>query len=53
MNRGLARRAEQLSVVLIIVGILCMIQPVALTLLSYGFVITLAGMIGFTVFSHL
>jgi hypothetical protein len=53
MSTSLARRAEQLSVVLIVVGILCMIQPFTLNLLSYGFVITLAGMIAFTITSHL
>ena len=42
-----------LTFILIVVGILCMIQPFTVYILSYGFVITLIGMIGFSVFSHL
>lgn len=47
------RRGEQTAVVLILIGILCMIQPFWVYLLAYGFVITLVGMIVFIVVSHL
>lgn len=48
-----ARRGEQLAVVLIVLGILFMIQPLTVYLLSYGFVIVLVGLILFIITSHL
>jgi hypothetical protein len=48
-----ARRGEQLSVALIILGIILMIQPVTAVLMAYGFVIVLAGMIVFIITSHI
>ena len=53
MTRPWARRGELFAVLLIIIGILFMIQPFVLDLLAYGFVVTLVGLIGFTVVSHL
>ncbi|HWE63025.1 MAG TPA: hypothetical protein VHB98_15030 [Chloroflexota bacterium] len=50
---SIARRAEQASVVLIMVGILCMVQPIKVDLLAYGFVVTLIGLVGFIITSHL
>lgn len=47
------RRGEQTAVVLILIGILCMIQPFWVCLLAYGFVITLIGLVAFIVVSHL
>ena len=53
MTNVRARRGEQFAVVLILVGILCMIQPLWVDLLAYGFVITLIGLVVFMVTSHL
>jgi hypothetical protein len=52
MTRVWVQWGGHLAVVLITVGILCMIQPFVLALLSYGFVMVLAGMVLFMIVSH-
>ena len=53
MTRVWVPRGGQLAVVLITVGILCMVQPFVLTLLSYGFVMVLAGLVLFMIVSDI
>ncbi len=53
MTRVWVQRGEQLAVVLITLGILCMVQPFVLALLGYGFVMVLAGMVLFMIVSHI
>ncbi len=47
-----AQGAEWFSIMLILVGIVCLCQPFALPLYSNGFTLLLLGWIGLTVFSH-
>ena len=48
-----ARVFEPVSMVLMIVGIIALCQPWAEILHRYGVTITLAGLVGFSVFSHI
>jgi hypothetical protein len=52
---ALRRRKDQLEVVgmaVMVLGILCLVQPVALVLYSFGFTILLLGLIFYIVVSH-
>ena len=47
-----ARYIEPASQWIMILGIVCLLQPWSLFLHSYGVTITLVGLAGFIVFSH-
>lgn len=47
-----AQIAEFVSIVLILVGIVCLCQPFVFWLFQNGFALLLLGWIGLTVFSH-
>jgi ABC-type transporter Mla maintaining outer membrane lipid asymmetry permease subunit MlaE len=47
-----ARYLEPISMWTMVVGIVVLCQPVSLTLHTYGVTIILAGLVGFTIFSH-
>lgn len=44
---------EYVSIALIIIGFLMMIQPFTIVLYTYGFPITLSGVVLFNIVSHL
>lgn len=48
-----SRYLEPISEVIMIVGILALVQPWNMFLHVYGVTITLAGFVGFVVFSHI
>jgi hypothetical protein len=52
---GLRQRKSQLEIIsmaVLIVGILMLVQPLALVIYSYGFTVLLVGLIAYIVVSH-
>ena len=50
--RGRKERLEVIGMVVMVLGILCLVQPFTLTLYSFGFTILLLGLIFYIVVSH-
>lgn len=44
--------AEKLMVCIIVIGIAMLLQPLAMTLFTYSFIVILFGTLGFVVVSH-